>query len=188
MLGNPCINLLNPEIPMCQNGGTCVSLSMTSYQCECAESYQGINCEVATSKGSWGFVLTGLLLAIIFGGSGYLMYASAENRKKAELAKLSQKNKMKAKIVGMSGKSGKSPEKAKRPQNNNNQKGQKNGSSNKARNRDQNRDNKASNKNTGQKPKSGGGSPQKGKRPGNKPNNQKSKGDRNQSRERKKTK
>lgn len=46
---SPCLS--NP----CENGGTCVEAGSSNYTCQCAEGFQGTNCEVeATPSGGLG--------------------------------------------------------------------------------------------------------------------------------------
>uniref|UniRef100_A0A3B4Y0C6 EGF-like domain-containing protein n=1 Tax=Seriola lalandi dorsalis TaxID=1841481 RepID=A0A3B4Y0C6_SERLL len=35
----------------CQNGGTCKEASNSTYTCQCAEGFEGANCEVEVTQG-----------------------------------------------------------------------------------------------------------------------------------------
>uniref|UniRef100_A0A3B4WUC8 EGF-like domain-containing protein n=1 Tax=Seriola lalandi dorsalis TaxID=1841481 RepID=A0A3B4WUC8_SERLL len=35
----------------CQNGGTCKEASNSTYTCQCAEGFEGTNCEVEVTQG-----------------------------------------------------------------------------------------------------------------------------------------
>lgn len=111
---NPCYNLASAGTSLCENGGTCVSLSLTAYKCECTDDFQGEHCELVTTGGT--VKVMGIVIAVIVccGGVGLMLRQLTQNTKKAEQAKKSQKYQMKNKALGGS-RPGTSPKKPKSP-------------------------------------------------------------------------